>query len=175
MRRSTICLLLGMAFISTAGRAASTRGIETSWGQVGVSYLAYRSDAAACENEAVSIDIARTLEVYQLIMASRALDNAYSTAWMANPPVWGGLMFFDPWNAAYQVERSFAVADNIDRVRAMLQAAMDSCLRQHGYRRFRLSAEQRARLKKLPLGSQRRHEYLYSLATDPAVLEAQAI
>jgi hypothetical protein len=182
VRLSIICLASATAFVATTAEAATTRDIETSWGRPGVTYSEYRSEAASCENEAVATAIAGTPEVKQLIKASRALDNAYAMAWMANPPTssWGanptGIIsnISNPWNAAIGAARSFGVEDSIQGVRGMLQATMDSCLWRHGYRQFRLTEEQRGNLKKLPLGSERRQKYLHRLASDATVLQVQA-
>ncbi len=183
MRLSIICLLSATAFVATTAEAANTRDIETSWGRPGVTYTDYRSDAAACENEAVATDIAETPEVKQLARASSALDNIYATAWMSNPPTtsWGanptGILsgVSNPWNAAVETARRFGVEDSIRGIHGMLQATMDACLRRHGYRQFHLTDEQRGRLKKLPLGSERRQRYMHGLASDATVVEAQAL
>ncbi|MCH8616520.1 hypothetical protein LZ016_10455 [Sphingomonas sp. SM33] len=182
--RLSICLLSAAAFFeATASEAASIRDIETSWGRSGVTYAEYRSDAAACEKEAASTEIAGTPEVRELVKASRALDNVYASAWMAYPAAAAGMAsptgivssVSNPGNAALRVSRSFAVEDNIQDVRAMLQKTMDACLLRLGYRQFRLTSEQRERLKKLPLRSARRHLYLHGLARDPNVLQAQGL
>ena len=181
--RLSVCLLSAAAFGATASEAASIRDIETSWGRSGVTYTEYRSDAAACEKEAVSTEIAGTPEVRELINASRALDNVYASAWMAYPAGAAGMAtptgilssVSNPGNAALQISRSFAVEDNSQGVRAMLQQTMDVCLLRHGYRQFRLTSEQRERLKKLPLRSPRRHLYLHRLGSDPNVLQAQGL
>jgi hypothetical protein len=102
------------------------------------------------------------------------MANPAASAWGASPT---GIIdsVSNPWNAAIQTARRFGVEDNIQGVRAMLQATMDACLQRHGYRQFRLTDEQRGRLKKLPLGSERRQRYLHGLASDGTVLEAQAL
>jgi hypothetical protein len=181
--RLSICLLSAAAFGATASEAASIRDVETSWGRPGVTYTEYRSDAAACEKEAASTEIAGSPAVRQLVKASRALDNIYASAWMAYPAAAAGMAsptgivssVSNPGNAALRVSRSFAVDDNIQGVRAMLQQTIDACLLRHGYRQFRLTFEQRERLKKLPLRSARRHLYLHGLASDANVLQAQGL
>ena len=52
--------------------------------------------------------------------------------------------------------------------------ALKSCLVNRGYTEFELTAEQRAQLAKLPMGSDERREYLYKLGTDADVL-SQAV
>ena len=48
-----------------------------------------------------------------------------------------------------------------------------NCLLARGYRRFRLTPDQQVHLNALPRGTQQRHQYLYTLATNPAVMRAQ--
>jgi hypothetical protein len=50
-----------------------------------------------------------------------------------------------------------------------------SCLSSRGYTEFQLSPAQRARLGKLPPGSEERRDYLYALGTDPEVLTRQSL
>jgi hypothetical protein len=51
------------------------------------------------------------------------------------------------------------------------QDAMHACLVKRGYKEFRLTAAERAKLAKLPAGSDERRKFLYDLATDPEVLK----
>jgi hypothetical protein len=57
----------------------------------------------------------------------------------------------------------------------LMQSKVDDCLKGRGYTRFKLTAAQRKQLSRLHLGSVERHIYLYQLATNPAVLKAQAM
>jgi len=83
--------------------------------------------------------------------------------------------------AADIVGRSAHIVDRTrpqERMKAvgtLMQGAVDDCLRQRGYIRFRLTEAQRKQLSRLHLGSPARHAYLYRLATDPAVLRDQAM
>jgi hypothetical protein len=56
----------------------------------------------------------------------------------------------------------------------ILEGALEHCLKDRGYRKFKLTSGQRHRLSKLPLGSDARHAYLHSLASNAQVLETQA-
>jgi hypothetical protein len=64
---------------------------------------------------------------------------------------------------------------NFLKVGDMLQAALERCLQDRGYRKFKLTSAQRQHLHKLPLGSDERHVYLHSLASNPDILGRQAI
>ena len=63
----------------------------------------------------------------------------------------------------------------IDHLKILLQSTVDQCLIQRGYSRFRLTDMQRRKLGKLRPSSAQRQSYLYSLASDAAILTAQAL
>jgi hypothetical protein len=68
--------------------------------------------------------------------------------------------------------------NRLEQMRAMdraRQAVIDRCLTERGYRQFRLTAEQTARVSSLAEGTRERREYLHGLASDPAVLAAQGV
>ena len=54
-------------------------------------------------------------------------------------------------------------------------AVVEDCLKGRGYVQFRLTDEQREMLSRLDRGSDARREYLYSLASNAEVLDAQAL
>jgi hypothetical protein len=60
-------------------------------------------------------------------------------------------------------------------IKQKLQVTTDTCLIDRGYSRFSLNDDQRHHLRKLKVGSDERHAYLFRLASDPAVLAAQAV
>ena len=62
----------------------------------------------------------------------------------------------------------------INQVRDLMRVAMDTCLTELGYTRFRLTEAQRERLSHLRYGQPERHAFLHNLASDPAVLAAAA-
>jgi hypothetical protein len=55
-----------------------------------------------------------------------------------------------------------------------LQRRLDHCLAGRGYHRFRLTDDQRSRLRHFPERAAERQSYLHSLASDPRVLAAQS-
>ena len=59
-------------------------------------------------------------------------------------------------------------------IKDLLQATVDRCLKSRGYLKFQLTDDQRRALRRLKIGSEARHIYLYRLASDPAVLAGQA-
>ena len=64
--------------------------------------------------------------------------------------------------------------ERMQAVGALMQGKVDDCLRSRGYVRFKLTRAQRNQLQRLHLGSPGRHDYLFRLSADPAVLSAQA-
>ena len=54
-------------------------------------------------------------------------------------------------------------------------AAIATCLTGLGYQPFRLTDDQAAHLKTLAVGTEARHQYLYSLGIDASVLSQQGI
>src|SRR4030095_2421739 len=52
-------------------------------------------------------------------------------------------------------------------IKRTLQTTTDSCLISRGYSKFALTTEQRHQLKKLKVGSDERHAYLFRLASNP--------
>ena len=64
---------------------------------------------------------------------------------------------------------------HIGDLKLAMLGIVERCLVDRGYSRFALTAEQRKALRKLRKGSDQRHAYLHSLASDPIVLEQQAI
>ena len=53
--------------------------------------------------------------------------------------------------------------------------AVVACLRERGYRQFRLTDDQRRQLRRLRHGTDERRAFLHSLASNPRVLEAQGL
>jgi hypothetical protein len=54
-----------------------------------------------------------------------------------------------------------------------MQREPERCLSDRGYTKFKLTKDQSRRLARLKAGSLERRKYLYSLASDPRVLQEQ--
>jgi hypothetical protein len=54
-----------------------------------------------------------------------------------------------------------------------MQSIVDRCLTERGYVRFKLTEDQREHLGELRTGSDERHHYLHSIASNSANLESQ--
>ena len=179
MRVSILLIASAAAFAAApVGARLVSPGLNISWGKPGVSLAQYRADAIACGKTAAATDLAGTDPAKALIIGSRLMENdptdgpGASTDPTAGPSAsadavagagssQGVMQMIGP-------ERQFAKAGDI------LESVLERCLKEHGYRKFKLTSEQRHRLSKLPLGSDQRHAYLHSLASNPDVLNQQA-
>lgn len=168
MRRSSVALLIPLTAV-WASAASSRQAPLESWGKAGISFEQYRSDSVECGRAGYYLDVSNTEAAKQLVSASRQLDAITRGAGV------------DPMDDAviYATQQQRIVnAANPDRqfktVKDLLQATVDECLKNRGYSRFELTSEQQHSLRKLKIGSEERHIYLYRLASDPTVLASQA-
>lgn len=158
MRGTIVAITLGAltAAMPVQARYVSP-GHDKSWGKPGISFDQYRDDAVTCGQQAAALDLRESDPAKALVVASRLLDNV--------PDVW----------AASEAMRLASPERNFAKAGDLLQATLERCLHERGYRKFKLTSEQKHRLSKLPIGSDARHHYLYALASDPEVLTRQAI
>jgi hypothetical protein len=163
MRRTLaiVALLTGALSAVLATSPASARrvspGNEISWGKAGVSLEEYWIDSGQCGHQAAAVDLTGTAPAEALVIASRRMDN------------WSD---FDSIQSALRLA---APEVQWDRAATILQHELESCLTERGYVKFQLTKGQASQLKKLATGSLERRKYLYSLASDAAVLKAQAL
>lgn len=153
------CVLL----LAPAAHAERQRGDE-SWGQTGVSFLQYRTDAVEC---AYRVGQDAPVEYPQV-------DLVFST----NIVTPGAEKDVDmPMR-----EMVDAAAPNPQRmtrpfreISGQLQEPLAKCLGERGYRRFRLTRDQTRELRSLSVGSRARQVYLWTLAVDPKVQRQQVV
>jgi hypothetical protein len=182
MRRSMLIAVAVVPLLSAPLAAARTEAV--SWGKPGVSIDQYRTDAVTCGRLGYYADVSNTEAAHvfkdatgQLTANEAALSTTAMMAGSGSPEARRAAMM-DLNNI---VDRSAHIVESArptERMKAvgnLLQAKVDDCLRARGYVRFRLTPQQRRHLAHLHLGSPARHAYLYSLATDPRVLQAQAM
>lgn len=162
----TLAIVATIVAITPLG-AATRKPIE-SWSKPGVSFEQYRGDAIACAERGYYLDISQTDDAKAFVRGSRELDGATQSAAAAAPNA-------DPVDDAVRraneyerIRRSVEPERRIDHLKTVLQSAVDTCLRERGYAKFTLTADQRRRLGKMPIGSPQRRTYLYELATGPA-------
>jgi hypothetical protein len=181
MRLSIVLACAATAALAAAPAAARlvSSGLGISWGKAGVTLAQYRADAIACGLNAAGTDLTNTDPAKALVLGSRMIDNDPSVGPGATvDPTAGPSAAPDALQGAGSspgVMRMIGPDRQIAKAGDILESALERCLRGKGYRKFKLTSEQRHRLSKLPIGSDARHAYLHSLASDPDVLTRQAV
>lgn len=169
MRCGGLIALLVVQF-AAAGNAA-TRTPRESWGKVGISFDQYRRDAIACGRQGYFLDISQTDDALAFVRGSGELDDATrnGNAGSAGP---------DPVDAAVQTARDYERVrlsvhpeQRMVHIKTTMLSTVSQCLTDRGYAKFRITAEQRHRLDKLPIGSSQRQRYLYTFASDGTILK----
>jgi hypothetical protein len=168
--RTLRCLFLIAVMAPSAALAAKPPML--SWGKPGVSLAAYREDAVSCGRQGHYLDISNTEAAKVFKQASSQLENNENN--LASSAMTGDTnrIMSVAVDSARIVERT-QPAKRMKEVRTLLQDTVATCLRERGYRQFRLTEAQQRQLGALRLGSAERHAYLHGLARDPAILEAQ--
>jgi hypothetical protein len=174
-----------------AGCSLNSSTPLTAWGKKDISMLDYRIDASQCALIAVTLPAegngantaggisGQNAPIPQQGPSgsgvARGAPGGNGPAPAATNPSAGGSTYRDSASADF-VNRAATQqrAQEMAAQRAR-NAALKSCLVNRGYTEFELTAEQRAALSKLPLGSDQRREYLYKLGTDPDVLSRQSL
>jgi hypothetical protein len=158
MLRMVAALVAALALGASAASAHRiSPGHMISWGKADVSLEDYWLDAAECGHTAAAVDLKDTTPAKALVYGSRLLDNASSP---------GEIML---------IQQLVSPEIQWDRAATIMQKALESCLSERGYSRFRLTDGQFRRLRKLDVGSLERRQFLHGLASDPAVLARQAV
>ena len=179
MRRLFAVSILSALLAASASGAPAPK---ESWGKLGISLDQYRQDSLYCGLQGYYTDISKTDDAQAFVKASKQLD-AVTTGGTA--PMTTGSSGIGP-NTTDTIDRAARYADEqqhiiqgirpekrFKNIKTMLVANTQQCLQKRGYSKFELTEDQQKRLRKLKAGSDERRAYLYSLATDPAVLENQ--
>jgi hypothetical protein len=159
MRIAVVALAVVLPAAATAAPAP-----PFSWGKPGVSLAAYRTESVDCAMRAYYTDVADTNGAKNFVQGSRLIET-YAGA--PGDTLGNALMIGT-------IVQGVHVDESLKQVKNFQLDLVNKCLIEHGYHRFRLTDEQRKHLEKLKIGSETRHTYLYHLASDPAVLSAQA-
>jgi hypothetical protein len=167
-------------FIAAPVGAASAP--KESWGKPGVSLAQYRQDALFCGLAGYYTDISKTDDAKAFVKASNQLDSV-TTGASAPMTLESNGTGPDTTNsaeiAAGMADQQQHIVDSVrpdERYKSIKKTLVTNdqgCLASRGYSKFVLTDEQRKRLSKLKAGSEARRAYLYSLATDPNVLQSQ--
>lgn len=175
-----ILAIMAAALLTTsAGARMVTAGQDRSWGKAGVSLAQYRADGIACAREAAATDLAKTDPARALVIATRLLESDPSAAPPPTvDPIAGATAGVDAIGAAgtaASTVRAIGPERQILKAGDIMKARLEACLARAGYVKFRLTGEQRRRLRSLKEGSEERRTYLHSLARDPIVLAQQRV
>ena len=158
MRHQPAYAIAFVAALAIGAAASAAHRPALSWGKPGVSYETYRADATACLRAAAATDLTGTEPAQALVLASRRVATAAAA---------------DPWSVAEAIDAARPDL-RIHQARDIMQARLDHCLEEHGYRRFALTDAQRRQLAHYDMAAPARQAYLHSLASDPQVLASQA-
>jgi len=166
--------------------ACAAQGPKTAWGKPGVSKVEYVTDLGTCTAQAaMTQDKSGNQETAGgLSGQNNAANNGLKQSNTAQPgvgnsagaaaPVGGGGMYRDsaPPDVVNRAANQQQAAE-IAAARAKA-TAMNACYVERGYKEFKLTAEQRAKLGSLQPGSNEYLQYLSQIGADPAVVNAQA-
>ena len=159
----------GLAPLSAAPAAPA---LNVSWGKSGVSFDQYRDDAIFCGRAGYYRDVSGTQAAQTLKRATTQLEA--NEADLGTQDYNQDRMLGTVHTSARIIQATRA-AERLREIRAYLEEEVSTCLQARGYRKFNLTQEQAASLKKNRRGSRERHEYLYKLASDPQILATQGI
>ena len=160
VRVITALVLATSLLAPISSQAASRRinpGHHKSWGMAGVSLEQYWTDSAECAHLAAETDLSGTAPADALVVASRRIDNAYN------------------YEDVAMALRLAAPEHQWKRAAEIMEGVLEGCLMERGYVKFELTDEQYRHVRKFAAGTLERRQYLHSLASDPAILEAQAV
>lgn len=167
-------LIMGALLIGTS--ATSAPAPKESWGKAGITLAQYRHDALDCGLRGYYTDISKTDDAKAFVNASRQLDtltNGGSTPVPTTDPAAAMDQAVQYANQQQHVVDSVHADERVRNIKKMLVSNDEQCLINKGYSRFALTDGQRHTLSKLKAGSDRRRLFLYTLASDPSVLQNQ--
>lgn len=156
-----ILLALTAALVAQPAMAERQRGDE-SWGQPGVSFLQYRTDAVECAyrvGQDAPVDYPQVDLVFStnIVTPTAETDVDMPMREMVDAAAPNPQRMTRPWR----------------EISSQLQEPLAKCLGERGYRRFRLTKDQAKELSALSAGSKARQVYLWNLAVDPQVQRRQ--
>ena len=176
--------LFAVSIISvlTATSAFAASAPQESWGKAGITLAQYRQDSIDCGLSGYYTDISQTEDAKELVKASKQLDavtRGASSSMTTETNTTGPDSTNSVEQAAEYAQQQQRIVDSVrpeeryKSIKRTLVANTERCLASRGYSRFVLTDDQRKRLRHLKFGSDERRAYLYSLASNPAILESQ--
>ena len=177
-RRNDISVLFGALAITLAAAPVAAEPLPVdSWGRAGVAYETYRNDSLECGLVGYYADVSQTEQAQAFVRATRQMEGADNANYVA--PGASAAQTMDgviiQARQYEQIRRGIRPEKQAKDLKRGMEAVVGDCLRERGYVAFRLTDDQRERLSKLDKGSDERRAYLYSLASNPEVLDAQAL
>ena len=181
MRRVYLFVLSALPLAAPVNSAPAP---DESWGKAGVSLAQSRQDALECGLQGHYTDISKTDDAKAFVNASRQLDTVTNGASAPNTTGASGTgpaqtdsvdQMVQYANQQQHIVDSVHAEQRFHSIKRTLLARDEQCLVQRGYSKFQLTDEQRHRLRKLKSGSDERRAYLYSLASNPVVLQSQRV
>lgn len=192
---SVLCGAVALALLATPA-AAAPKPVD-SWGKAGVDLETYRNDALECGLIGHYADVSQTEQARMFVRATRQMESVDSTSFVPPggettnyaPASPGGAarnyplpsaspamtMMVDRALQYEQIRRGIRPERRMDELKQGMVSVVELCLQDRGYVQFRLTDEQRETLSDLDKGSDERRAFLHRLASNPAVLEAQAL
>jgi hypothetical protein len=121
--------------------------------------------------------VAETRQAQDFVRATRQMESVDNTNYVAPGASAAQTMDGVVLQARQyeQIRRSIRPERRMRELKQGLETVVEDCLKERGYVEFRLTDEQREMLSHLDRGSDERREFLHSLASNPEVLEAQAL
>ena len=166
--------LLAIAALS----ACATPGATTSWGKPGVSMTDYRLDSAQCIIEGSGGSPTQGSEANRAGESNQTSSTTESRGGTNGPGgVSGGGAIVYSGSASPEDANQAAMQQRAQEMSAKRaqKLGVERCLASRGYKQFKLTPEQSAKLATLPEGSAERREYLHKIGSDPAVIAAQGL
>jgi len=176
MRLAPAVILLGALVMGSEAGAAAPKPSPLpnphGWGKLNISYLQFRTDTVECGYQASQV------KMTDIVGNAPSLPTVVAAA----PPVSAGAATssgisrdaLDMLESYTQNLQQYTMGVE-NRVEARVQAAVDQCLKDRGYRPFRMTAEQMSRLRRYKKGTRERYQLIYALGTDPGVLSNQGL
>ncbi|MDP1027365.1 hypothetical protein Q5H91_09080 [Sphingomonas sp. KR1UV-12] len=166
MRR--LIAVIALALPVTA-EAAPTQ----SWGKPGAARAAFEAGGVECSLRAARADVAGRPETTAYVQGFEALERENNMPAMPAPA--GDNDTFARAKRQVLLRRMYSPDKKVDALQTSLQGEVDACLTKAGYVRYTLTRDQDRRLRKLRPGSEERKLYLFTLGTDPEVVERQRV
>src|SRR5688572_3949463 len=172
---SVLCGAVALA-LSAAPAAAAPKPVD-SWGKAGVDLETYRNDSLECGLIGHYADVSQTEQAQAFVTATRQMEAVDNTNYVPPnaSPAQATDMAIGQARQYEQIRRSIRPEKRMDELKQGMVGVVQACLMERGYVQFRLTDEQREALSGLDRGSDERRAFLHRLASNPAVLEAQAL